>query len=47
MNLNKKCTFFSDILQRCLNLAKFFLYTVEIATSKYTKFRHAGMCGSI
>jgi len=39
---------FSDILQRFRNFdATFSLYSVEMATSKYTKFRHASMCLSI
>jgi len=39
---------FSDILQRFLNFGAIFsLYSVEMETSKYTKFRHASMCGSI
>jgi len=33
---------FSDILKRFRNFCPFFsLYSVEMATSKYTKFRHA------
>jgi len=35
---------FSDILQRSLNFgANFSLYSVEMATSKYIKFRHASV----
>jgi len=38
---------FSDILQICLNFgAMFSRPSVEMAT-KYTNFRHAGMCRSI
>jgi len=39
---------FSDILQRFQNFgATISLYSVEMATNKYTKFCHASMCGSI
>jgi len=37
---------FSDILQRSRNFGANF-YSVEMATSKYTKSRYASMCVSV
>lgn len=38
---------FSDIFQRCLNGIYRYIDSVDVETSKYTKSRHAVICGSI
>ncbi len=40
------CVIFSDIFKRLFNFGSLF-YSVAMATSKYSKFCYASMCGNI